>query len=257
MAITNFIPEVWAAQILSILQKSLVFAGGNAVNRDYEGDIASFGDTVHIISIADPTIRDYVKDTDITIEVLTDADRTLVINQQKYFGFEIDDIDLRQARSGGALMSEAAMRAAFRLRDVADQYLAATMVAGSTDTLAVPVLTTSTDVYDKLLIPMRVALDTNNVPLDGRWIVLEPALYGKILGDTRFIHANESADGGSALHNGVVGRAAGFDILTSNNSAAASITITNGRLGSRFFNSVRSHRSRPKMRTRISGVTSG
>ena len=76
MAITNFIPEVWAAQILSILQKALVFAGGPAVNRDYEGEIASFGDTVHIISIADPTIRDYVKDTDITIEKVMAVGRT-------------------------------------------------------------------------------------------------------------------------------------------------------------------------------------
>ncbi len=37
MAITNFIPELWSANILLELQKNLVY--GSAVNRDYEGDI--------------------------------------------------------------------------------------------------------------------------------------------------------------------------------------------------------------------------
>ena len=46
MAITNFIPELWSANILLELQKNLVY--GSAVNRDYEGDIANYGDTVHI-----------------------------------------------------------------------------------------------------------------------------------------------------------------------------------------------------------------
>src|SRR6185312_17202465 len=111
MAITNFIPEVWAAQLLGILDKNLVYAGSPCVNRDYEGEIAAYGDTVHIGSIADVDIVDYTKDTDLTVETLTDADRTLVVDQAKAFAFEIDDIDLRQARSGGALMTEAARRA--------------------------------------------------------------------------------------------------------------------------------------------------
>ena len=46
MAITNFIPELWSANILLELQKNLVY--GSAVNRDYEGDIANYGDTVNI-----------------------------------------------------------------------------------------------------------------------------------------------------------------------------------------------------------------
>ena len=54
MAITNFIPEVWAASLLSNLQKNLVYGG--LANRDYEGEISEFGDTVHITSLADPTI---------------------------------------------------------------------------------------------------------------------------------------------------------------------------------------------------------
>ena len=62
MAITNFIPELWSANILLELQKNLVY--GSAVNRDYEGDIANYGDTVHITGIAHISIGDYTAHTD-------------------------------------------------------------------------------------------------------------------------------------------------------------------------------------------------
>ena len=82
MAITNFIPELWSANILLELQKNLVY--GSAVNRDYEGDIANYGDTVHITGIAHISIGDYTAHTDITIEPATDKDAgELVINQSK------------------------------------------------------------------------------------------------------------------------------------------------------------------------------
>lgn len=219
MSITKFIPEVWAAQLLSVLQKSLVYGSANVVNRNYEGDIAAYGDTVHIVSIADPTIADYTKDTDLTIEVLTDDEQLLTIDQSKAFAFEVDDIDMRQSRNGGALMAEAAFRAGFGLRDVADQYLAAKMAGGAGSSLGVVDATTVTNVYDELLVPASVQLDENNVPSDGRWIIVSPSVYGKLQLDSRFIKYNES--GNAALHNGQVGDASGFTIFKSNNAFQA------------------------------------
>lgn len=229
MAITKFVPEVWAAQLLSVLAKSLVYAGAPCVNRNYEGEISAFGDTVHIASVADPAIVDYTKDTDLNVEVLTDSEQLLTIDQAKAFAFEIDDIDMRQARSGGALMSEAAQRAAFGLRDKADGYVAGLMKAGvgakiDDGTTAITISTTATDAYDKVLVPMSVKLDEANVPTEGRFVVVTPAFYGKLLLDGRFIKANES--GTSALHNGVVGDAAGFRILKSNSAPAGTIAST-------------------------------
>lgn len=225
MAITKFIPEVWSAQLLSILAKSLVYAGSPCVNRNYEGDISAFGDTVHITSVADVSIVDYDKDTDLSVETLTDDEQLMLIDQAKAFAFEIDDIDLRQARSGGALMSEAAQRSAFGLRDKADQYVAGLMWKGASNDLGnVDASSTATNVYDKVLVPASVALDEQNVPTEGRFIVVPPALYGQLLLDSRFIKANES--GTAALHNGVVGDAAGFTILKSNNAPTTNRSIT-------------------------------
>ena len=225
MAVTKFLPEVWSATLLSILEKSLVYAGAPCVNRNYEGDIANYGDTVHIVSVADPTISTYTKDTDLTVQVLTDSEQLLTIDQAKAFAFEIDDIDMRQVRSGGALMTEAAQRAAFGLRDVTDQYVAGLMKAGvnaSNALGAITVSTTATDAYDKVLVPLAQKLDEANVPTEGRFVVVPPAFYAKLRLDGRFIKANES--GRSALHNGDVGDAAGFQILTSNNAPAGATT---------------------------------
>lgn len=217
MAITKFIPEVWAANLLSVLDKSLVFGGNGVVNRDYEGDISAFGDTVHITSISDPTIRPYTKDTNLsTAEALTDAEQLLLIDQAQSFNFQIDDIDRAQVRNNGALMGEATRRAGFGLRDVADKFLAGKIAGSAGNALGVIDGTTATNVYDTLLVPASVKLDEANVPEEDRWIILSPAAYGKLQLDGRFIKQNES--GTDALHNGVVGSAAGFRIYKSNNA---------------------------------------
>lgn len=67
----NFIPEVWSGRIFVALKKALVL--GNVVNRDYEGEISQFGDTVKINSVGPVAVRDYTKDTDITFDTLEDA----------------------------------------------------------------------------------------------------------------------------------------------------------------------------------------
>ena len=217
MAIVNFIPEVWAAELQSSLKKALVYAGPSVVNRNYEGEIANQGDTVHIASISRPTIGSYVKNsTTITPENLTDAERTLNIDQAKYFAFEVDDIDMRQSRDGGALMSEAAQEAAYGLADVQDQFVAALY----TDTDAGNVITT-TSVTDaakavKGLVDLKVKLDVSNVPSAGRYAIVPPWYHGLLLQSDLFVRVDASGND-TALRNGIVGRAFGFDVLLSNN----------------------------------------
>ena len=118
----NFTPEIWSAMMLESLKKNLVYGDPSVVNRDYEGEISAQGDTVHIRSISRPTISNYTKGATLTYETLTDADRTLLIDQAKSFSFVVDDIDKAQ-QPGGALEG-ALTEATYSLRDVADQYIA-------------------------------------------------------------------------------------------------------------------------------------
>ena len=219
MAVDTFIPEVWSATLLTTLDTDYVLASPRATNRDYEGEIREAGDTVHIGSLTDPTVSTYTKNvTTIDPQTLTTTDQTLLIDQSKYFAFEVDDIDARQARNGGQLLTTAAQRAAVKLMELADTYVGTLMTTNAGTVLAAMDVTTAAGAY-ATLIRLKVALDRENIPQQGRFVAVSPEFYALLLHDSRFTDA--SASGSSdALRNGVVGRAAGFDILVSTNLPA-------------------------------------
>lgn len=217
MSFQRFRPEIWSAQFLVALRKTLIYAGPSVVNRNYEGEIKQKGDKVRVTSISRPTVGDYVPGTPLVRETLTDAQRSLEITQAKYFDFEIDDVD--KAQAAGPIMPAAMNEAAYAMADVADQYVASLYTqanaANALGTIAVPAANPDY-AYEKVLVPLKVALDQANVPTEGRYVVLPSWLHGRLLLDDRFIKVNESGTS-EGLRNGMVGRAAGFDILMSNN----------------------------------------
>lgn len=224
MAILRFRPEIWSAALLVALQKKLVYAQPGVVNRDYEGEISQAGDTVRITSISDPTIGTYTPNvTVIAPEELTDAQRTLVIDQAKYFAFFVDDVDARQAR--GNVMPTAMQRAAYKLADVADQFVAGLYTgvqaanfpsSGSAITFTAIGTTATEEFYNKVLVQLKVLLDQANVPTEGRYCIVPPWAHGMLLLSSLFSRQDGSGPD-AAGRNGLVGRAAGFDILVSNN----------------------------------------
>jgi hypothetical protein len=214
----TFIPTVWAARLLTALEKSLVYGQGGVCNRDYEGEIREAGNTVKIASIGDVSIGDYVKDADIgDPENLTDADQTLTIGQQKYFNFYVDSID--RAQQNVNVLDEAMRRSARKLREVADSYIAGVMDAGvdsgnKIGSIATPVVPTKDDAYE-YLVDLGVLLDEANAPMDGRFVVIPAWFHGLLLKDDRFVGSG-SRGSDKTLANGEVGEAAGFRIMKSN-----------------------------------------
>jgi N4-gp56 family major capsid protein len=226
MAVTTFIPELWSARLLYALDKAHVAT--NLVNREYQGIIANQGDTVHINSIGAITVKDYTKNTDIADpDALTTTEQTLVIDQCKYFNFQVDDVDNLQA--AGDLVDTAMSRAAYSLADVADAYLLKTIAAGAASGNTVgaasgPIALTAENVYENI-VKLRTKLDKANVPNPGRTIVVPPEVYALLLMDDRFAKSDAAA-GQSALLNGEVGRVAGFTVYMSNNVRTGTGTDT-------------------------------
>lgn len=213
MAITNFIPEYWSSALLTSLKKSLVY--GDVVNRNYEGDIAAAGDTVRITSVGRPSIATYTANVStLTYEQLSDAQRTLVVDQGKSFSFTVDDVDRRQSLPG--IVEEATREAAYALGDTIDQFIAG-LYTGAVNTISTTAVTSGSANAYTLLVDLKVKLDEKNVPGDGRWVVVPPWYHGLLLKDNRFIDASASGST-EPLANGRVGRAAGFDVRVSNNA---------------------------------------
>lgn len=216
----NFIPTIWSARLLANLDKNLVFL--NMVNRDYEGEITAYGDTVKINQLGDINIKDYTGADIAAPEELTSIQQTLVIDQAKYYNFAVKDIDKAQANVN--LIEGSMARAGVAMAGVIDQDIAALVTQAKIKVGAVgtPIQVGKKDAYD-YLVDLGVKLDEANISKVGRKIVLPPWYIGLLSKDYRFTRDPK------VLQNGVVeGQVVGnFQILESNNvlKAASDPTV--------------------------------
>ena len=221
MAFSNFIPEIWSARLLEHMDKVHVYA--NLMNRDYEGDIKAFGDTVHINLLGDITIKDYTGVDIATPQELDSTQQNLVIDQAKYFNFMVKDID--NAQSHPKLVDAAMQRASYGINDTIDRYLASLLLAGADSGSVITAgALTSENAYD-YLVDLGVTLNEHNVPMLGRWVVIPPWFHGLLLKDPRFV-GNGTGYNQAILQGGWVGDAAGFRIHLSNNVPQSSGTYS-------------------------------
>jgi hypothetical protein len=229
MAVTNFVPDLWSAKLLVSLRKAHV--AGNLVNREYEGEIKREGDTVKITSINDVTIGDYTAHSDITVEDIDDATRSLTIDQAKYFAVELDDIEAaQQKKGGGGALQQAVDNAAYQLADTSDAFILAAMTTAaqgtSNDLGTVAIHTTAQNLYDAF-VDLNTTLSGDNVPKQGRFVVTSPAVIGRLVKLNLLIGSGDAL-GAETRTNGFVGRIAGLDVYESNNLPAVTDAAATG-----------------------------
>ena len=208
MAIQNFISTVWSENLYQALDKQYIAVSN--CNRDYEGDIREKGNTVKICGLGKVNVSDYQKNANMSNPAtLSDNVRELVIDQAKYFNFQIDDID--RAQSTPKLMEAAMKNAADALADEADKYVFG--LCGEAGTTITETNVTVDNVID-LLIDARTQLFANNVS-DPHDIVFEvtPEIAGLILK----AKVSLAADNTDALENGYIGSIGGCKVYVSNN----------------------------------------
>lgn len=208
MAIQNFIPTLWSETLYSELEKDYV--GVRLSSRDFEGEIRGEGDRVKICGIGPVTVFDYRKNQDMpAAEVLSDTERTLVIDQAKGFNFFLDSIDLAQSKK--SLMQAAMKEASGALSDVADRFIY------SLKDESVPVLenasVTSESIISTIADARRILME-NNVPNSAK-ISLEvpPAIEQKLV----LAKVLRDTDNSAALGRGYIGSFMGFDVYVTNN----------------------------------------
>jgi hypothetical protein len=234
MTVQAFKPELWSRVILAAEKKALVFGSPGIVNDDYEGEISGPGTTVHITQFGDPEVSDYAPNESIAYQEIDDAGQELLIDQRKYFAFVIDDVDKRQA--AGDMQGYLEDRAAYKLADVADSFLAGlyTGVANAniltnsgTSTLTptseiAPAVyggasSAPADFYLKVVLPLKVKLDEALVPKQGRYLVVPPWAEALLEQTQAFVSVATPAQQ-QVFAEGLIGRVAGFDVYISNNS---------------------------------------
>lgn len=209
MSVQNFIPELWSTQLLVNFRKTHVF--GNLVNRNYEGEIRNFGDTVRITTPSAISVSPY--SGTVTYEAPTATQQSLLIDQAKYWAFKLDDVD--QAQANVNLMTAYMQEAAYSLADAVDQDLAGLYTDAGLAPITIDIGKASPDSVYEAMVLAGQRLDEANVPRSGRWVAMTPAGYAAVLKEDQFIHSTQAAD--QVIRTGEVGSISGFTVFVSNN----------------------------------------
>lgn len=117
--VQHFQRTVWSASILRSLDT--ITSLRKHCNFEYEKDTKNARE-VKILGVTRPTIRTYVKGTPLVRESAEDTSQNLVLDQFRYFNFEVEDIDKAQSQPG--LMEALTDEASKGLALEGDKYVA-------------------------------------------------------------------------------------------------------------------------------------
>ena len=207
MAITHFIPTVWSESLLQSLDARYV--GVANCNRDFEGEIKNCGSVVKICGVGTINVTDYTKNTNMNDpQTLSDTVRELVIDQAKYFNFQIDDVD--RAQCTPKLMDGAMKIAASALADAADRHVYS-LYRNHENRLSYE-YPDGSKIFDAIL-AARERLYSENV-FDDTEVVLEvsPQIASLIYKDKLEL----STSNGELLETGCIGSIAGCKVFVTN-----------------------------------------
>jgi N4-gp56 family major capsid protein len=224
----NFIPEIWSGKLQAKFYKTTVFS--EISNNDWEGEIKGQGDKVRIRTIPTISINTYNKGDNLTNQVPTSAPIELNIDQGKYFAVVLDDVDAVQ--TDVKLMDMFTNDATEQMKIAIDALIldgvkaagaaankgaTAGAISGNINlgTDAAPRAVTKANVLD-LILDAGQALDEQNVPESGRWLVI-PSWMAAMIKNSDLKQAYLTGDSVSPLRNGKLGMIDRFQVYVSNN----------------------------------------
>jgi hypothetical protein len=222
-SIDAYIPEVWAAEALMVLHKTLVIS--KLVHTDFADEIASEGDVINTRRPAKFVSKRKVVGDNVSDQNATATNVAIPLDQHQHVSFVIKDGE--ESKGMGSLIAtylEPAVKAIGLGLDEAvmgEKYNFLPNIVGQLGTAP----TAST------LISAGVKMDENLAPPDGRNLVVSPATQGDLLNIASFTDAEKVGDDGSAMREGSLGRKYGLNTFMSQvNSTIAATTVTTGTL---------------------------
>jgi len=231
----GYIPEIWSGKLIEKFYNSTVLSAIS--NTDYEGEIKSFGDKVHIRTKPTIIIRDYRADGNLQVQRPEGSMIDLLIDKGKYFNTILDDVmriqsdinvlsiwaddaaqQMKITIDSDVLLGMLGQAKAVTNRGATAGAISANINLGVTGTpiTVVPTLPTTGQV-DILTLILRLGqvLDEQNIPETGRWVVM-PAWAATQIKRSELRQAYLSGDAVSMLRNGRLGMIDRFTLYISN-----------------------------------------
>lgn len=191
MSVESFKKKVWEARLLANYSKASIAEVITTPPTKVEGKTMTFNKAGAV------EIKDYEGTVD--WDELSTSAVDLNMDQKKYFGFKVDDVDAVQA--AGDLVDDHTQEAAASVGEVTDTYVLGLYTDAHADNVigsdAEPVELSKTNVYD-YIVDLGTKLSQKKAPRTNRYVTINAAVLGLLSKDARFT-ANPTV-----LENGVV-----------------------------------------------------
>lgn len=226
----SFIPTLWSGKLLAKFYQNTMMS--EIFNTDYEGELKNQGDTIRIRLAPSINISDYTAGMNLNYEVPTPIFQDMQVNKGKYFGVQVNDVLAYQSDMNlmNMFTEDAAKQLKISIENevffnsfvtegpaAANEGATAGAISAAynlgTDTAPID-QATAENVLNAIL-RMSSALDEQNVPEDGRWLVISP-FDRHLLMRSNLAQAYFTGDASSTIRTGKVGMIDRFTVYVSN-----------------------------------------
>lgn len=195
------IPTIVAAEALGALKANTVMAG--LASRDWESDVASYGDTVTISYGGALSVNDKAEDTVITLQAPVSAAYTVTLDKHKEVSFLVEDP--AQAFSRTDWVERYLLDGIMALAEQIDGDLTG-LYSGFSQTIDA-----TTGIGDTTFREAARQLNSAKVPRGQRWAVLHEDGWYEFTGIEKAVNQDYRALG-QAQSDAWIGRFHGFDV---------------------------------------------
>jgi len=218
-----WVPEVWAAESLAILEENMVI--GNLVYREFSNQVQDYGDTVNSRRPSEYVAKRKGANDDVTVQASAATNVAVVLNQHIHTSFIIKDSE--QSLSFEDLIRVHIKPAAQSIARKIDKILMGQVYqflgnsVGQLEGLAVANV-------KRRLLELGQKMDENKCYEDGRNLIVTPGTKTDILELDLFNAANTIGDNGTALRKASLGELLNFNVLMAQNAPsvlAAAFTL--------------------------------
>ena len=225
-----FIPTLWSGKLLAKFYQNTMLS--EIANTDYEGELKNQGDTIRIRLAPTISISDYTAGMNLNYEVPTPIFQDMQVNKGKYFGVQVNDVLAYQSDMNlmNMFTEDAAKQLKISIEDevffncfvtegpaTANEGATAGAISAAynlgTDTA--PIDQSSAANVLNAILRMSSVLDEQNVPEDGRWLVMTP-FDRHLLMQSNLAQAYFTGDSSSTIRTGKIGMIDRFTVYVSN-----------------------------------------
>jgi hypothetical protein len=226
----SFIPTLWSGKLNAKFYQNTMLS--EVTNTTWEGELKNQGDTVRIRTAPTISISEYEVGNNLSYEVPTPIFTDMQINKGLYFGVQVSDVLGYQSDMDlmNMFTEDAAKQLKIKMEDevffnsfVTEGPAAANEGATAGAISAAYNLGTDTTPVDQgtpenvlnAILRMSSVLDEQNVPEDGRWLIMTP-FDRHLLMQSNIAQAYFTGDQTSIVRSGKIGMLDRFTVYVSN-----------------------------------------